>query len=358
MRTATPKQPGSPAAPERCIRHLAAVRGGGPLPAWCCWDAAGRVPRAACGASGSALHRHAALGGPGGLGSLGSGRCGLGSWRCGLLPAAAAAVEDGELGDLVGEALNLLTGHLRRIDRDLAQRVLLLSFLRLVHNHAEARLRHRGRVDLLELLHAVLNELVCEAPIVQQRRRGDGVYPVLVPEQLKDRVVHAVFENLNRYLVVLLGVNSKVLDLVRWDGLVLGRPVLRRRVPLRVRPEGPDLDLACSASSDRVYDDGQERLLVALISHLRLHINPTQPATISRMRVVPSADVILYPYPLAVLCEGDHKLVGRGAGIDACLRALNGQREGVHDDEGAVRRHPAEHQAHHLVHLPQDTVAR
>mmetsp|Transcript_46438 Transcript_46438/g.131312 ORF Transcript_46438/g.131312 Transcript_46438/m.131312 type:complete len:299 (-) Transcript_46438:207-1103(-) len=269
--------------------------------------------------------------------------------RQGLI--ALATIEQCKLHNLAGEALHLLACQCRCIYGNLVEGILLLTLLGLVH--------HQGRcVDLLELLQAVLDHLVGEAAVVHEGRGGQGVNPVLAPQELEDRRVHRVLEYLDGQRVVPLAVDTEILDLVERDGLVLGWTLVRWHVALRVRAECTDVDLTRSAGANRIYDDGQEGLLVCLVGHLRLDVDAAQPAPIARVGVVPPAHVLLLPHLLTVLCEGHHELVGRRASVHSCLRALHRQRERVCDDEPAVRGHLSKHEAHDFVHLSQNSVAR
>ena len=67
-----------------------------------------------------------------------------------------------------------------------------------------------------------------------------GVDPVLVPEGVQELAVQGRLEVGDVQGVVLLAVDAKVLDLVQGDGLVLGRPFIRRLVALTIR-NGPSL---------------------------------------------------------------------------------------------------------------------
>jgi hypothetical protein len=90
--------------------------------------------------------------------------------------------------------------------------------------------------------------------------------------------------------------------------------------------------------------------LVGLVEHLRADVDAAEPATVTRVGVVPSDDVVRGPlarFPGGV-DEGDHVLVGLGLGVDAGLCSLHGQGEAVEDDKGAVGLGAALEEAHHL----------
>ena len=62
---------------------------------------------------------------------------------------------------------------------------------------------------------------------------GEGVDPVLVPEEVEEVRVQRGLEVGDLQGVVLPTVHSKVLDLLQGDGLVLSRALVRGRVPLQ-----------------------------------------------------------------------------------------------------------------------------
>ena len=54
-----------------------------------------------------------------------------------------------------------------------------------------------------------------------------------------------------------------------------------------VSPKGPDLDLPGSHGPVRVDDDSEEGLLVLLVGHLRVDVDPGQPAPVAWVAVIP-----------------------------------------------------------------------
>jgi hypothetical protein len=119
--------------------------------------------------------------------------------------------------------------------------------------------------------------------------------------------------------------------------------------------------------------DGEERILEGLIRLLRHDVDTGQPAAVSRMGVVPS-DNVFGPSDLltdrhsqsgqppgslrrrlletthrgGALDVLNHELVGFVGGVDAGLSSNDGERKGVHDDEGVAVEFPL-HQAHDFV---------
>ena len=66
----------------------------------------------------------------------------------------------------------------------------------------------------------------------EQRAGGEGVDPVLVPEQVQEMRVEGGLEVRHLQGVVLPTVHTKILNLLQGDGLVLPWAVIRRGIPL------------------------------------------------------------------------------------------------------------------------------
>ncbi len=69
----------------------------------------------------------------------------------------------------------------------------------------------------------------------EQGAGGEGVDPVLVPEQVEEMRVEGGFEVGDFQGVILPTVHPKVLNLLQGDGLVFPWAVIRGRVPLQQR---------------------------------------------------------------------------------------------------------------------------
>lgn len=95
------------------------------------------------------------------------------------------------------------------------------------------------------------------------------------------------------------------------------------------------------------YDKRNKGILELLVLHLSVDIDTGEPATVSWMRVVPSNSVLQAAYLLDVLHVLNHVLVTFNLSIHSGLSALDGQGEGVHDDDG-VSGNLALHHAHDL----------
>jgi hypothetical protein len=61
---------------------------------------------------------------------------------------------------------------------------------------------------------------------------GEGVDPILVPEEVQEMRVQRGLEVAHFQWVVLFAVDSKILNLLQWDGLVLSRGLVRWLVTL------------------------------------------------------------------------------------------------------------------------------
>ena len=89
--------------------------------------------------------------------------------------------------------------------------------------------------------------------------------------------------------------NTKVLNLVQRDSLILRNMIIRDLMPLRIRPERPNLNLTSRNSPRRINNNSQERLLILLVKHLRRDINTREPASIPRVRVIPPHNILQSP---------------------------------------------------------------
>ena len=85
--------------------------------------------------------------------------------------------------------------------------------------------------------------------------------------------------------------DSKIFNLFKRNSLIFARRI-RRCVVLRIGTEGTNLNLTRRDGTDGIDDDSEPRILESLILHLRVHIDTRQPATIARMRVIPTNKVI------------------------------------------------------------------
>jgi hypothetical protein len=128
--------------------------------------------------------------------------------------------------------------------------------------------------------------------IRDQRALAERVHPILIPQHTQQLIIQARLEHLDLELVVLVRVDTKVLDLAERDRLVLGRGHVLRRVVLGERAEGADVDLARGDGAVRVDHDRDERVLVLLVVDLRVDVDAGQPAAVARMRVVPPDGVL------------------------------------------------------------------
>ena len=84
--------------------------------------------------------------------------------------------------------------------------------------------------------------------------------------------------------------DTKVLDLVKRDALVLALASVGWRVVLRVGAEGANVDLAGADGPVRVDDDGDKGLRVLLLRELGVDVDAAEPAPVARMGVVPADD--------------------------------------------------------------------
>lgn len=89
--------------------------------------------------------------------------------------------------------------------------------------------------------------------------------------------------------------NTKILNLVQRNSLILRNMIIRDLMPLRISPERPNLNLTSRNSPRRINNNSQERLLILLVKHLSRDINTREPASIPRVRVIPSHNILQSP---------------------------------------------------------------
>ena len=73
----------------------------------------------------------------------------------------------------------------------------------------------------------------------------ERIDPILVPQQAKQLVIQRRLEDLYVQRVVLVRMDTEILDLVQWDRLVFGRNGIGWRIVLWVGTEGADIDFTC-----------------------------------------------------------------------------------------------------------------
>lgn len=126
-----------------------------------------------------------------------------------------------------------------------------------------------------------------------------GIYPIFVPEQTQELGVQTGFENLHLKRIILVGMDTKVFNLVKRDRLVLGGYGIWGRVVVRVRAEGANVDFAgrdsavgidlqqssannkWSEGSRETHHNGDERVLVFLVDHLSVDVDTREPASVA-----------------------------------------------------------------------------
>lgn len=119
--------------------------------------------------------------------------------------------------------------------------------------------------------------------------------PVLVPKSVQQLCVVPSLEERVLNFVILVSVKSKLLELFFWHGGaavdILGLLQLFS-VLVRVGTENSNFDLTGRHGSFRVDDDGKSWVFDHLLALLSLHIDSGKPASVSRVRMVPSTDVL------------------------------------------------------------------
>ena len=73
----------------------------------------------------------------------------------------------------------------------------------------------------------------------------ERIDPILVPQQAKQLVIQRRLEDLYVQRIVLVRMDTEILDLVQWDRLVFGRNGIGWRIVLWVGTEGTDVDFTC-----------------------------------------------------------------------------------------------------------------
>jgi hypothetical protein len=115
----------------------------------------------------------------------------------------------------------------------------------------------------------------------------------------------------------------------------------------RIRPESTDLYLSSVDSSVWVDNDSEERIRKLLLHHLGLNVDAAEPASVSRVAVVPSNDVFRPSLSSRKLGVFDQVFVGVGLCIHSRLRTLDRQPERICNNK-SVARNVALHTAHDL----------
>lgn len=85
----------------------------------------------------------------------------------------------------------------------------------------------------------------------------------------------------------LLAMYSKVFDFVQRNGLVLWDGIIWRLVSFWICSKGTNLDFSSRNSSCWINNNCKKGLLILLVKHLCGNINAREPASITRMRMVP-----------------------------------------------------------------------
>ena len=87
----------------------------------------------------------------------------------------------------------------------------------------------------------------------------------MVPEAVQETFIHPRLKVSDVKAVVLLAVDTKVLDLVQGNGLVLTGALVWWLVTLGVGSEGSQVDFPCGDCSYRVDNNGDKGILKILI---------------------------------------------------------------------------------------------
>ena len=99
----------------------------------------------------------------------------------------------------------------------------------------------------------------------EERTAGQCVDPVVVPEAVQQGLVHGGLEVGHVQGVVRLAVDTEILNLVEWNGLVLGRSLVRGLVTFGVCSEGAQVDFSRRYCPDRIHHNGDKRILEILV---------------------------------------------------------------------------------------------
>lgn len=102
----------------------------------------------------------------------------------------------------------------------------------------------QARLALFEFLRQVEDLTGGVLGVAEQARTSQRVDPVLVPQRVQELAVQGGFEVSDVELIVLLAVDTKVLDFVQRNRLVLGWFFVWRLVALRVRSESSEIDFS------------------------------------------------------------------------------------------------------------------
>jgi hypothetical protein len=206
------------------------------------------------------------------------------------------------------------------------------------------------RSQHLQLLDHVNYGLANELLVCDQRAACQVVNPILVPKTLQKLGVKAALKDLVRNLVVFVSVEAEIFKLLARNhgSLVPPAGVLKLiSVRILVSTEAAQLYLAGRHGPLRVHHDSDGRVLNHLHTLLGLNVNSGEPAAVSRMGMVPSADEFGTVNFRGFILMVQHEIVSFLACVHTCLSTFYWQAECVHDIHGVADGIPL-HEAHHL----------
>ena len=114
----------------------------------------------------------------------------------------------------------------------------------------------------------------------------------MVPQAVQQTLVHGGLEIGHVQGVILLTVDTEVLDLVERNGLVLGGPFVRRFISFGEGSEGSEIHFSGRNGPNRVHDDGHEWVLEVLVQHLCGDVDTREPTAVARVGVIPTNGVL------------------------------------------------------------------
>ena len=114
----------------------------------------------------------------------------------------------------------------------------------------------------------------------------------MVPEAVQQTLVHGGLEIGHVQGVILLAVNTEILDLVERNGLVLGGSFIRRFIAFGEGSECSEIHFSSRDGPDRIHDNGHEWVLEVLVQHLGGDVDTGEPTAVARVGVIPTDGVL------------------------------------------------------------------
>jgi len=158
------------------------------------------------------------------------------------------------------------------------------------------------------------------------------VNPILVPQTFKNYIVYTSLENLVRDLVISVSVHTEVCKFIVSNHLKTLLGILSIWfVIVRVATEATNLDFTSRNCPLWVNNNSNSWVLHHLHSRLSCDIDTREPAAVTGMRVVPSADTLWSIDFLTLILMVNHERSSILISIDSGLTGLDWETVDIHN---------------------------